>query len=239
LNKVVPTIKYLAFHLYNKEMFEEALALNVQLLKVLEEDASLYNSCAFLCREMEQYEESYSFYRKALDLDPTNPSYLNDTALILHYHLHRDLDKAEEMYEEAIAKANLLLEEKGLNQAKVEEIRVALQDAKNNLRRLKAGILEVRNMGEMEPLKRPKIGISVRTREEGKPGLEVIRVVSGSAAEKTGIQKGDVLLSVDGESVNGMSALITILRKHKPGDMVKVKYLRGDQESEVAINLGN
>ena len=110
--------------------------------EALFDSASDWNNYAFLCRETGKYEESYAAYQQALEVDEGNPSLLNDAALILHYHLHRDLDLAAEMYERAIEEGARVLEDEESDSYAKDSAKVALRDAKNNLRRLKAGVLD-------------------------------------------------------------------------------------------------
>lgn len=84
-----------------------------------------------------------------------------------------------------------------------------------------------------------KLGISVQALEEGRPGLKITGLAAGGGAEKAGLRAGDILLGIDGSSVNGLTDLMSILEKRKPGEMVKVKYLRDDQESEIEVSLGS
>ena len=48
----------------------------------------------------ELWERILAAYERALELEPQNPNYLNDTAVVLHYYLIRDLDRARALYEE-------------------------------------------------------------------------------------------------------------------------------------------
>ncbi|MFN0206013.1 MAG: hypothetical protein ACKVS6_06830 [Planctomycetota bacterium] len=50
----------------------------------------------------ESFEASYRHYEKACLQMPDEPRLVNDTALILLYHLHRDMDKAEAMFMKSI-----------------------------------------------------------------------------------------------------------------------------------------
>ena len=84
-----------------------------------------------------------------------------------------------------------------------------------------------------------KMGISARSLDEGKPGLVITRVSAGSGADTTGLKKGDVLLDVDEHSIQGLGDLMQFLRKRNPGDMVKVRYLRGDEENQIEVILGD
>jgi len=71
-----------------------------------------------------------------VDLDPENPRLLNDCALILQYHLKRDLDDAVSMYEEAIQIAKDKLAQPDLTPSNRTEYSLALKDASNNLSKL-------------------------------------------------------------------------------------------------------
>jgi hypothetical protein len=95
------------------------------------------------------YERSYAAYLKSLELAPDDPNYLNDAALMLHYHLDRDLDKARAWYAKAAEKAKAELERKELT-AEVRDLRqIALRDATNNLKLLD-DLLEKRRKAEEE-----------------------------------------------------------------------------------------
>ena len=82
------------------------------------DDADWWNNYAFWCREtgtaaeergdadsrneaFRLYETSYDAYRKTIALAPDNARYVNDTGLMLLYHLHRDLDEAKRLFERA------------------------------------------------------------------------------------------------------------------------------------------
>jgi hypothetical protein len=85
----------------------------------------------------EQYHEaSLENYSRALELEPGNPIYLNDTAVILHYCLDRELDRALEMYHEATRRAEAELKRTDLKAGARPGIEIALRDSKNNARLL-------------------------------------------------------------------------------------------------------
>jgi putative serine protease PepD len=50
--------------------------------------------------------------------------------------------------------------------------------------------------------------------------------VAGSAAARAGLQEGDVLVRFSDRAVNGFDDLLAALRGRKPGDVVRVLYLR-------------
>jgi tetratricopeptide (TPR) repeat protein len=76
-------------------------------------------------------------YEKALALEPENPNYLNDTAVMLHYYLKRDYDKALSMYERAAVLADQILARKDLDPDTREVVKIAQRDSKNNTVKIK------------------------------------------------------------------------------------------------------
>lgn len=107
--------------------------------EVLADSSSDWNNYALLARDTGQFEESYAAYERALALDTTNPGLLNDTALLLHYHLRRDLDRAADLYGEAIVEGKRVLEDANSDSFAKEAARIAVRDATNNLALLKQG----------------------------------------------------------------------------------------------------
>lgn len=89
---------------------------------------------------LQYFETAFQEYEKALELEPENPNYLNDTAVMLHYYLDRDLERAKSLYQKAAERAAALLEKKGLSVADKEAYQIALRDSKNNLAKLEKGI---------------------------------------------------------------------------------------------------
>ncbi|MGO9410068.1 MAG: PDZ domain-containing protein [Spirochaetia bacterium] len=73
-------------------------------------------------------------------------------------------------------------------------------------------------------------------------GAFVARVVSGSPADKAGIKRGDVILSVDGTTIDGDHSLSAMVQEKKPGDTVtlSVRALRqtADNARDVKVTLG-
>lgn len=63
-------------------------------------------------------------------------------------------------------------------------------------------------------------------------------VQSGGPAEKAGLAKGDVIIKIDDKDIKTMEDVSSILSNRKPGDKVKVTYVRGSDTKEVEIELG-
>ncbi len=92
---------------------------------------------------------------------------------------------------------------------------------------------------------RPYLGIAGRNIDaemsklyELPVGVIVMEVVPGSSAALGGVQKGDVLISFDGQQVTTMEQLITLISGHKVGDQVNLKWVReGKTKIEATVTL--
>ena len=71
-------------------------------------------------------------------------------------------------------------------------------------------------------------------------GAYVYSVIPGSAAEKAGIQAGDIIVEFEGTTIATMSQLKELLSYHPAGEKVKFVVLRPvseNQYTEVAITV--
>ena len=70
-------------------------------------------------------------------------------------------------------------------------------------------------------------------------GIYVNSVVDGGGAERAGIQKGDIILSIEDIEVGTMNKINTILVAYKSGDSVKVTFLRDGEKQTVRVVLSS
>ena len=63
-------------------------------------------------------------------------------------------------------------------------------------------------------------------------------ITAGGAAEKAGLQRGDVITSVNGNPVKDTNSLRNEVSEMMPGTDVKVALLRDGKEQTVAVRLG-
>ena len=89
---------------------------------------------------VQYYESALKDYERALALEPDHPNYLNDTAVMLHYCLDREPERAKALYQKAAERAQALLDRKDISKEDRELYKVALRDSKNNLAKLEKGI---------------------------------------------------------------------------------------------------
>ncbi|ANF32348.1 hypothetical protein A0130_12290 [Leifsonia xyli] len=89
----------------------------------------------------------------------------------------------------------------------------------------------------------PTFGIGVTPIQPGtsgseQSGLYVQSVTPGGPAAQAGIQPGDIITEVDGKPVGSIDDLTAIQLTSKPGDQVKVSYLRDGSEKTTTVTLG-
>ena len=94
-------------------------------------------------------------------------------------------------------------------------------------------------------VRRPYIGISGRNIDDSTAkkynlvvGVYVVSVESYSAAEKAGLQVGDVITKVDGEEITTMDQLNEIKNKHSIGDQITLTINRNGSEKQITLTLG-
>jgi Zn-dependent M28 family amino/carboxypeptidase len=72
--------------------------------------------------------------------------------------------------------------------------------------------------------------------EDGK-GVKIGGTTAGTAAEKAGLQAGDVVLQLGEKPTGTLMELSAVLAAHQPGDKVKLVYQRGDKKVTTEVTL--
>jgi len=70
-------------------------------------------------------------------------------------------------------------------------------------------------------------------------GIYIGEVVEGGAAQAGGLQKEDVIISIDGQKIKKFGELQGVMAQKRPGDKVKVTYLRNKKEHTTTLTLKN
>jgi len=70
-------------------------------------------------------------------------------------------------------------------------------------------------------------------------GVYVANVIEASGAEEAGIEKGDVIVSVNNEEVKKVSELQEKISRFRPGDKVNVTALRNGKKKDFSVTLRN
>ncbi|WP_338695809.1 trypsin-like peptidase domain-containing protein [Streptomyces sp. Q6] len=95
--------------------------------------------------------------------------------------------------------------------------------------------------GEVTDSGRAALGITGRTVvDDGyrAAGVGVVSVTDGGAAEKAGIEAGDVITRFGDTDVTTMQSLSEALAAEKPGDKVRVAYTRDGAQKSAEVTLG-
>jgi S1-C subfamily serine protease len=70
-------------------------------------------------------------------------------------------------------------------------------------------------------------------------GVYVEQVDAGTAAARVGISKGDVIVALDGRSVSTTEQMRRYIRRHNPGDTVRLVYVTASGARKTAtVTLG-
>ncbi|HTO22681.1 MAG TPA: PDZ domain-containing protein, partial [Spirochaetia bacterium] len=77
---------------------------------------------------------------------------------------------------------------------------------------------------------------AVKNRQQ--TGLLLVRVESGSAAEKAGLEVGDILVSVGGTAVTDHEELVTVLAERGAGAKLDAEVIRGGGLTRVSVTVG-
>jgi serine protease Do len=68
-------------------------------------------------------------------------------------------------------------------------------------------------------------------------GVVIAEVSDSSPAEKAGFQKGDIVYKIGDEEVTSIAEMRYELYKYKPGDTVKISYVRNEKSNTVNVKL--
>jgi S1-C subfamily serine protease len=81
------------------------------------------------------------------------------------------------------------------------------------------------------------LGVGLADRTDGGRGAVITKVQEGSPAERAGFQPGDVVVAVEGSSINGSLGLIAAIRDRSPGDVVRIDLLRDGARVSLTTTL--
>jgi putative serine protease PepD len=70
-------------------------------------------------------------------------------------------------------------------------------------------------------------------------GATIGKVTAGGAADKAGLQQGDIVTAVDGKAIASGDALVAAVRSHRPDDEVTITFTRAGKTQTVKATLGS
>jgi PDZ domain-containing secreted protein len=87
--------------------------------------------------------------------------------------------------------------------------------------------------------KRALLGVFITNNAEGETeGALVTGIVDGSAADKAGLQEGDVIVAIGNEKVLTEKDLRDLVAKHEPNETVSVEFIRNGKNEHLSVTLG-
>ena len=66
----------------------------------------------------------------------------------------------------------------------------------------------------------------------------VFQVALGGPADRAGLQRDDIILSIDGKEINSVNEIRAAINAHKVGDHIKLTYVRSGASHTVEVTLG-
>ncbi len=80
--------------------------------------------------------------------------------------------------------------------------------------------------------------LGVEMDDAGRVGVAIKRVLDDTAAAEAGLLAGDVIMRVDGTSVNSSGGLGKTIGKHRPGEPIELELLRDGETVQMVVTLG-
>jgi uncharacterized protein len=87
--------------------------------------------------------------------------------------------------------------------------------------------------------RRPFFGVQLAPvpAEAGTPGVLLESVFAGQSAEKGGLRAGDIVVTANGQQIDGTPALLAQLRGRRSGEILEIGYLRDGERRRARVTL--
>ncbi len=80
------------------------------------------------------------------------------------------------------------------------------------------------------------LGVSVDAGSDS-DGVRLSSVLPGTAAARAGLQNGDVIVRLGDEAIGTFADLRRVIAQKRPGDVVRILYLRDGEDHQVSATL--
>ncbi|GJF07961.1 trypsin [Mycolicibacterium cyprinidarum] len=77
------------------------------------------------------------------------------------------------------------------------------------------------------------LGVGVRTTPRDEPGVFIHEVLRGGPAERAGLMDGDILIALDGVTLDSSNTLTSVLDRHYPGDVLDLIWIDAGGQTRV------
>ncbi len=81
------------------------------------------------------------------------------------------------------------------------------------------------------------LGVGLADRTDGGQGAVVTNVTPGTPAAEAGIEEGDLVVAVDGDTIDGSTGLIAAIRDLEPGDAAQIIVVRDGVQQTFDVTL--
>ena len=116
------------------------------------------------------------------------------------------------------------------------ETAIFLAEREDRLSFVPPGAGKVAQIVSTGPPRRSSMGtIPDFGRESG--GVLLTGTMPGSPAERAGLTKGDIIVSISGTPIDNLADLSAALKAHQPGDTVEVVFKRGSEEQRLRVGV--
>jgi S1-C subfamily serine protease len=82
------------------------------------------------------------------------------------------------------------------------------------------------------------LGVNLDVVDSGRAGAVITEVTSGSAADEAGLEVDDLVIEIDGSTVQGPADLAAQVQTHQPGSTVDLIVVRDGDEMTLTVTLG-
>ena len=96
---------------------------------------------------------------------------------------------------------------------------------------------QLRDQANGQPREEGFLGVGLAERTDGGQGAIISSVQPNSPASLAGIRENDIVLSVDGEPIDGQAGLVAAIRDASPGQTVEIELLRDGTRLSVKAKL--
>ncbi len=128
----------------------------------------------------------------------------------------------------------------GINTAKISLVGVegiGLSIPSNTVQRV------VKDIIEQGKVRRPHLGVIIEDwleygEEQPERGVLIRDIAPDSAVDRAGLQRGDIIVAINGEEIYYLALLFDVLFSYYPGDTVTVEYYREGERLEALVTLG-
>ena len=102
---------------------------------------------------------------------------------------------------------------------------------------VEAVLAALREQGEGDPRLEGFLGVVLGERSDGGQGALITQVSADSPASDAGLETGDVVISIDESTTDGVAGVIAAVRDREPGDEVEVVVVRDGEEEHFSVVL--